>query len=118
MNIDFPLHLDQRGRTAATDDDNHIRDMIDQVLFTSAGERVNRPNFGSGLLQLVFAPNSAELATALEFTVKSALQQWLGEVIEPDTVQVTGEDATIRVVVRYTVRRTGQAGQADFEQAV
>jgi uncharacterized protein len=118
MNIDFPLHLDQRGRTAATDDDDQIRDMIDQVLFTSAGERVNRPNFGSGLLQLVFAPNSAELATALEFTVKSAVQQWLGEVIEPETVQVTGEDATIRVVVRYTVRRTGQSGRADFEQAV
>jgi uncharacterized protein len=118
MNIDFPFHIDQRGRSAATDDDEHVRDLIEQVLFTSPGERVNRPDFGSGLLQLVFAPNSAEMATALEFTVQSALQQWLGEVIELETVDVTGEDAAIRVVVRYTVRRTGQSGLARFARAV
>ena len=60
MNIDFPFHSDSRGRTATTDDDDHIRDMIEQFLFTNPGERVNRPDFGSGLLQLVFAPNSPE----------------------------------------------------------
>jgi uncharacterized protein len=118
MNIDFPLHVDQRGRTVVTGGDDHIRDMIEQVLFTGPGQRVNRPNFGSGLLQLVFAPNSAELATALESTIASALQQWLGEVIELETVKVTGEDATIRVVVQYTVRRSGQGGVDEFEQAV
>ena len=118
MNIDFPFHIDQRGRGAATDDDDHIRDLIEQVLFTSPGERVNRPDFGSGLLQLVFAPNSAELVTALEFTVLSSLQRWLGELIELDTVEVTGEEAVIRVVVRYTVRRTGQAGLARFARTV
>ena len=64
MNIDFPFHFDGSGRTASTDDDDHIRDMIEQLLFTSPGERVNRPDFGSGLLQLVFAPNSPELASA------------------------------------------------------
>ena len=69
MNIDFPFHFDGRGRTAATGDDDHVRDMIEQLLFTSPGERVNRPDFGSGLLQLVFAPNSPELAAALQFTV-------------------------------------------------
>jgi phage baseplate assembly protein W len=118
MNIDFPIHLDQRGRTAATGDDDHIRDLIEQVLFTGPGERVNRPDFGSGLLQLVFAPNSVQLVTAVEFTVQAALQQWLGEVIELDTVEVTGEDAVIRVVVSYRVRRTGQAGLARFARAV
>ena len=65
MNIDFPFHFDNRGRTAATDDDDHIRDMIEEFLFTNPGERVNRPDFGSGLLQMVFAPNSPELAAAL-----------------------------------------------------
>ena len=66
MNIDFPLHFDDRGRTAATDDDEHVRDLIEQVLFTAPGERVNRPTFGSGLLQLVFAPNSDALAAATQ----------------------------------------------------
>ena len=71
MNIDFPFHFDGRGRTAATDDDDHIRDMIEQLLFTNPGERVNRPDFGSGLLQLIFAPNSPELAAALQFTLQA-----------------------------------------------
>ena len=58
MNIDFPFHFDARGRTATPPTTDHIRDMIEQLLFTAPGERVNRPDFGSGLLQMVFAPNS------------------------------------------------------------
>jgi phage baseplate assembly protein W len=61
MNIDFPLHFDSRGHTAKADDDNHIRDMIEQLIFTNPGERVNRPDFGSGLLQLIFAPTVPNL---------------------------------------------------------
>jgi phage baseplate assembly protein W len=118
MNVDFPLHVDQRGRTAVTTDDDHIADMVEQVLFTSPGERVNRPDFGSGLLQLVFAPNSAELATALEFTIESALQRWLGDLIQVEAVDVTSEDATVRITVRYVVRRTAQPGLAQFTRAV
>src|ERR1700739_4169351 len=108
MSIDYPIHFDQRGRTALTDDNDHIRDMIEQVLFTNPGERVNRPDFGSGLLQLMFAPNSEELATALQFTIQAALQRWLGDLIELQAVDVTSDDAVVRVVVRYLVRRTGQ----------
>jgi phage baseplate assembly protein W len=81
--------------------------MIEQLLFTSPGERVMRPDFGSGLLQLVFAPNSDELAAALQFTMQAALQQWLGDVIEVRTLDVAAEDATLRVDLRYVVRRTG-----------
>src|SRR5712671_6596905 len=99
MNIDFPFHFDPRGRTAATDDDDHIRDMIEQLLFTSPGERVNRPDFGSGLLQMVFAPNSQELAAALQFTTQAALQRWLGAVIQVPTLEVTSEDAALNVIV-------------------
>src|SRR5215213_6935890 len=101
MNIDFPFHFDARGRTAATTDDGHIRDLIEQLLFTSPGERVNRPDFGSGLLQLVFAPTSDELATALQFTIQAALQRWLGDLIELQSVEVTSDDAVVRIVVRY-----------------
>ena len=114
MNLDYPLHFDGRGRTAEVDDDGHIRDMIEQVLFTAPGERVNRPDFGSGLLQLVFAPNSDELAAATQFLVQGALQQWLGDLIEPNAVEVVNEDATLRVTVVYTVRRSQQQRAATF----
>jgi phage baseplate assembly protein W len=117
MNIDYPIHLDGRGRTALTDDD-HIRDMIEQFLFTSAGERVNRPDFGSGLLQMVFAPNSPELASALQFTIQAGLQRWLGDLIELQSLEVTSEDSTLRVVVQYLVRRTNQSQSAQFTRTV
>ena len=114
MHVDFPYHIDRRGRTAATTDDDHIRDLIEQVVFTAPGERVNRPTFGSGLLQHVFAPNSAELAGATQFLVQGALQQWLGDVIQVDAVDVTSEDAAVRVAVTYTVRRTNEQRAAVF----
>ncbi|WP_346268221.1 GPW/gp25 family protein [Streptomyces sp. SCUT-3] len=75
--IAFPFRTDSRGRTAHAPYDEHVRDMIEQLLFTSPGERVMRPDFGCGLLDLVFAPNSPELASALQLTVHAALQQWL-----------------------------------------
>jgi phage baseplate assembly protein W len=118
MNIDFPLHFDNRGRTAATDDDDHIRDMIEQFLFTNTGERVNRPDFGSGLLQMVFAPNSPEIASALQLTIQAGLQRWLGDVILVQKVEVSSEDSTLRVLVQYVVKRTNQTQTATFTQNV
>src|ERR1051325_6496020 len=108
MNIDFPFHFDSRGRTTSTDDEDHIRDMIEEFLLTSPGERVNRPDFGSGLLQMVFAPNSPELAAALQFTIKAGLKQWLGDRIEVKKLEVVSDDAELRVDVQYVVRRTQQ----------
>src|SRR5262245_42160708 len=105
MQIDFPYHFDERGRTAETGADDHVRDMIEQVLFTSPGERVNRPDFGCGLAQLVFAPAGPELATALQFTIQAALQRWLGDVIEARGVAVEAEESAVRVTVKYVVRR-------------
>ena len=102
--LDYPLHFDGRGRTAATTDDEHIRDMIEQLLLTAPGERVNRPTFGSGVLGLVFAPAGDALAAATRLSVEAALTEWLGDLVE---VQVTSEDATLRLDVRYIVRRTG-----------
>ncbi len=117
MNIDFPYHIDGRGRTALTDDDDHIRDMIEQLLFTNPGERVNRPDFGSGLLQMVFAPNSPELAAALQFTMQAALQRYLGDLIELQSLEVTAEESTLRVVVKYVVRRTAEGRTETFVRA-
>jgi uncharacterized protein len=73
MNVNFPFAFDGRGRTQDPLGD-YLRQLVEQVLFTSPGERVNLPDFGSGLLQLPFAPNSLELAAAIQFTVQSALQ--------------------------------------------
>jgi phage baseplate assembly protein W len=107
MNIDFPFHFDGRGRTASAYGDRHIRNMIEQLLFTNPGERVNRPDFGSGLMQMVFAPNS-ELAAALQFTMRGALQRWLGDLIELQDLQVSSEDSTLTIDIQYTKRRTLQ----------
>jgi phage baseplate assembly protein W len=117
MNIDFPFRFDRLGRTATTGYDDHIRDMIEQLLFTNAGERVNRPDFGSGLLQLVFAPASPELAAALQFTVQAALQNWLGDVIDVAALEVTSVDSTLKVVVQYVMRRTGESRVETFERS-
>lgn len=117
MNIDFPFSLDARGRTAECDDAAHVRDMLEQLLFTNPGERVNRPEFGSGLLQLVFAPNSPELAAALQFTARAAIQQWLGDVLDLQALEVVADDAALRVGIRYAVRRTGEERTESFERA-
>ncbi|WP_426688237.1 GPW/gp25 family protein [Rhodanobacter ginsengiterrae] len=117
-NIDHPFHFDNRGRSAETDDDDHVRDMIEQLLFTSPGERVNRPDFGSGLLQLVFAPNSPELAAALQFTLQAALQRWLGDVIDVGALAVSSEDATLRVDLSYTVRASGDTRSDSFTRSL
>jgi len=118
MNIDYPFHFDSRGRTAETNDDDHIRDMIEEFLFTNPGERVNRPDFGSGLLQLVFAPNSPELAAALQVTIQAGLQRWLGDLIDVQKLEVTSEDATLRIEIVYVVRRTQQQQTAQFTRSV
>jgi phage baseplate assembly protein W len=116
MNIAFPLHFNNNGRTAEANNERHIRDLIGQVLFTNPGERVNRPDFGCGLMQLVFEPNSDELAIATQFLVQGSLQQWLGELIEVNEVQVLNEDSTLQVTVAYTVRRTQERLTAQFSR--
>ena len=118
MEIAYPFHVDGRGKTAEATDDQHIRQMIEQVLFTAPGERVNRPEFGTGLLQLVFAPNSPELAAATEAMVQGALQQWLGDVIQVETVRVECVESTLRVTVRYRVQRTQEQQIASFSREV
>jgi phage baseplate assembly protein W len=118
MNVLFPYQFDPRGRTAESDDDRHIRDLLQQLLFTTPGERVNRPTFGSGLLQLVFAPNSPELAAATQLMIQGALQQWLGELIQVEALDVRSDDSTLFVTVRYLVRKTQERRRVDFSHAI
>jgi phage baseplate assembly protein W len=106
--LDHPLHLAGRGRVATTGADDHVRDMIYQVLFTNPGERVNLPDFGCGLLQLVFEPNSEALATATQFLVHGSLQRWLADVIQVDRVEIRSREERLAVEVAYTRLDTGE----------
>lgn len=106
--LDYPFHLDGRGRSATTGGDDHVRDMIEQVLFTNPGERVNRPDFGCGLKRMVFLPNSEPLAAATQVLVKSALQKWLANEIQIERVDVSAADERLTVTVIYVLRSTGE----------
>ncbi len=117
MNIEFPYHFDVLGRTALAAETDHVEDMIEQFLFTSAGERVMLPEFGSGLLQMIFSPNSPEVAAALQFGVHGGLQRWLGDVIEVRDLAVTSEDATLTVRIVYAIRRTKEIRTRVFERS-
>lgn len=114
MQVDYPYDFDSRGRTAETTDEEHIRDLIEQVLFTTPGERVNRPAFGSGVLQLIFEPNGQALAGATQMTVQGALQQWLGDLIQVEGVDVQSEESKLQVLVQYTIRRNQKRQVSQF----
>lgn len=114
--FDYPFHLDGRGHSATTDVDDHVRDLIRQVLFTNPGERVNRPDFGCGLKRLVFMPNSDALAAATQVTVQSALQRWLERVIQVQSVDVRADDAQLVVMVEYRRLDTGELMMDKFTE--
>lgn len=101
MNINFPYQFDGRGRTLDPLN-NYVAQLVEQVLFTSPGERVNMPDFGSGLLQLAFAPNSMEMAAATQFAVQGALQKWLSGYVKIQSVVASAEDGVLTVTVTYS----------------
>lgn len=121
VHIDYPYRLDSRGRTAETTDDDYLRDLIEQVLFTSPGERVNRPTFGSGILRLVFAPASPEVVATAQLLVQASLREWLGDLITVEGVAVETDPAregTLVVIVVYSVIRTQERNTARFVRQV
>lgn len=118
MQFNYPFKIDRNGVTASVDEEKHIKHLIEQVLFTAIGERVNRPNFGSGINQLAFAPNSNELATATQFLVQGALQQWLGDIIVVESVEVKSEESTLFVTIQYTIRKNQQRHIVTFSREI
>lgn len=101
MNLSFPYQFDGRGRTQEVSLEDYVKQLVEQVLFTSPGERVNLPDFGSGLLQLPFAPNRVEMAAATQFAVQAALQKWLGSYVKVQSVVASAQDAVLSVTVTY-----------------
>jgi phage baseplate assembly protein W len=118
MNIAFPFNFDGNGRTASAEEPDHIRDLIEQLLFTSPGERVNRPDFGSGLLKMVFAPTSAEVASTLQGMVQAAIQRWLGDMTELQRLEAVSEDSTLSLALSYLVRRTDELKSVELSRNV
>lgn len=117
MHLAFPFRFDARARTAEADRAAHLRGLIQQVLFTQPGERVNRPDFGSGILQLVFSPNAPEIAATAQFLVQGALQQWLGDVILVEAVEIEAQDSTLTVRIAYLDRARQSRDIAEFARA-
>ena len=116
--LDMPFGIAGTGRIATTGDDDHIRDMIRAVLFTAPGERVNRPEFGCGIRQLVFAPLSDTLAATTQQLVHGALLRWLGDVILVESVTVEAVDSSLLITVAYAVQATSERQTAVFERAI
>jgi uncharacterized protein len=101
----FPFAVTPGGAIANDPDENvDLRGKIIQVLFTAPGERVNEPDFGCGLFNLVFDPNNTILAAATEFTIGQALTRWLGDLLIVDGVNITSDEGTITVELAYTKR--------------
>lgn len=118
VDVRFPYGFDDLGRTARAVAAEHVEEMIEQFLFTSTGERVMLPEFGSGLLQSVFDPNSPEVASALQFTVQGGLQRWLGDLIEVRDLSVTSNESTLTVRVQYALRQTEEVRTRVFERGL
>src|SRR5215510_11701839 len=114
MRLAYPYHFDARGQTAETTDGTHVRDLIELVLFTTPGERVMRPDFGSGLYALVFEPGGAELAATTQHLVQGSLQQELGHLISVESVEIAQDEGTLTVDVRFVALRTRERRTESF----
>jgi hypothetical protein len=114
MEIAFPFSISQHGRVASATYEEHIYQLIYQLLFTNIGERVNRPTFGCSVVQLVFSLGSTELVTATQALVHAALEQWLGNLIKVEAVQVQMNDSVLTISVQYIILRTQQRKVSQF----
>jgi phage baseplate assembly protein W len=103
----FPFRVGADGRTAS-DVERQVRDLIELVIFTEQGERINRPDFGSGARQLLFGAASPEVAAAVELLIQGALQRWLGDVMRVERLAVTAQDATLRIDIAWRLLATDE----------
>jgi hypothetical protein len=115
IEVGFPLTINSYGRVSDPDYELHVEQMIELLLFTAPGERVNRPDFGCGLLRLIMGPDTEAVASATEYLVRIALQKWLGEVLAVRQVEVTPGDGTLRVKIAYVLLIDQRLRVAVFE---
>lgn len=106
--LDYPFQVNERGRAGITNRNDHVRDMIFQVLFTNPGERVNRPDFGCGLLHLLFGATNSALMATVRVSVQGALQRWLGDIIEVQDIIIQQDESRLTVEVIYLRLDSGE----------
>jgi phage baseplate assembly protein W len=108
--LDLPVDVGPTGALRTTGGEDHLRDLVLQVLFTDPGERVNRPDFGCGVRRLAFSAGNDVLRATARFLISQNLERWLGDrlTVEQVDVQVEpGEEEVLRITVVYVVRQTG-----------
>jgi len=109
--LDYPYGVSSTGTPRTTTAEDHLQDLILQVLFTNPGERINLPEFGVGVQRLVFAPNNETLRTSAQFLISTNLQRWLGDRMDVEQVNVSSElgaEQVVTIEIVYTVKATQQ----------
>ncbi|MDQ6966564.1 MAG: GPW/gp25 family protein [Mariprofundaceae bacterium] len=111
----FPLRVNTGGGELANRS-RHVRDQIEQVLFTSSGERVFRPEFGAGVRALLFEPNSRGLWEITKKRLTASLAEALHGEVDPKTleVDVSGVEEALHIVIRYTLATVGYKEEQRF----
>jgi len=112
--LTYPVRIDGGAQRAAQSPyAAHVEQMIEQVLLTAPGERVDLPDFGCGLRQLVFAPMYDSIGAGLQLQIAQALGRWLSNVIAVTSVDVVTSDTdaalaegTVQVTLTYTLLDT------------
>ncbi len=107
----YPFRIDPlSGQAAQSAYGTHVDQMIRQILLTSPGERIDLPQFGCGLRQLLFAPDSDALQATAQLLVMRSLKDWLSDQISVTQVSVTpgpGDDySEILIQIQYVLIET------------
>ncbi|MEM7505602.1 MAG: GPW/gp25 family protein [Pseudomonadota bacterium] len=115
----FPFRLEETGPETSTRLE-HIREQVMQVLFTSAGERVFRPEFGFGARRHVFEPNAAALWELAQTRLYGSLSEALAGEVDPKTLRVEvgpgpGQPEVLLVKITYTVAALQKEEEHSFE---
>jgi len=114
MQKSFPFQINHYGHISEADADKHLRDMMEQILFTIQGERVNRPEFGCGVQMLVFGSIQPEMLTVKQSLIQMELQKYLGHLMQLREVKISTEESKLTILIRYTSFADNQLYEAVF----
>src|SRR5579871_5153466 len=99
MFLSFPYNIDFRGMTATSDLQDYVAGMLRLMLLTSPGECINRPSFGGGVEKFVFAAMNGQMINTTETFIRSALTQWMSDVISVQSLSVAAVDDTLTIAI-------------------
>jgi len=115
--LSFPFHVGNDGRTAQVSSlEAHVRDELIQLILTNPGERPFLPEFGGGVRRLVFENSDETTAGVVKSVITQAISRWLGHRITLEDLQVTVENETIEVEIKYRIAGTEDTRVMRFER--